>query len=154
MSRWLKQNVNEKVIYLREWTKTEKGIAYRKRRAEAAKEWRKNNKERFHATQKRNYQKMRLECLTHYSNPPKCACCGEDNIVFLSIDHVNGDGADQRRKLKKELGYFPGGNNLPYWLKKNNYPEGYQVLCYNCNFAKRQNKECPHKTKVQNILTN
>jgi len=38
-----------------------------------------------------------------------------------------------------------GGNGLPYWLKKNNWPEGFQVLCYNCNSAKRVDGICPHQ---------
>jgi hypothetical protein len=155
LSRWKKEDneITEHALYMREYAKTETGIAYKKSHAEYAKEWRKNNKEKSKATQQRAYQNMRLEALTHYANPLQCACCGENNIVFLSIDHINGNGADHRRELEAELGYYPGGNNLPYWLKKNNWPEGFQILCYNCNFAKRQDGECPHKTGKKNITT-
>lgn len=152
MSRWLTENPKKEVLYLREWGKTEAGLAYRKRNAEYAKEWRKKNKDRFHANQKRAYDKMRLDCLTHYAKgEPKCSCCGETEILFLHIDHIEGNGAEHRRKLEKELGYYPGGNNLPYWLKKNNYPDGFQILCANCNLGKRIAKDCPHKVKEVNI---
>lgn len=150
MSRWLKEKPKNHSVYVREWSKTEAGIAYRKRHAEYARKWRKTHQEQFHRNQKRAYDKMRLECLIHYSgNPPKCACCGEVEILFLQIDHINGQGAEHRRQLKEELGYYPGGNNLPYWLKKNGYPEGFQVLCANCNLAKRVDKICPHQKGVE-----
>lgn len=150
MSRWKKENPKSGTLEMREWSKTEKGIAYKKRHNEYVKEWRIKNRDKFKATQKRAYDKMRLECLTHYckGKKPKCQCCGETEILFLHLDHIDGKGADHRRKLQKENGYYPGGNNLPYWLKKNNYPDGFQVLCANCNLAKRVNKICPHQVKA------
>jgi hypothetical protein len=30
------------------------------------------------------------------------------------------------------------------WIKKNNYPERLQILCFNCNMAKAHNGYCPH----------
>lgn len=149
MSRWKKDKPTDGALYIREWSLTERGIAYRKRQAEYAREWRKTHREQFKQNQKRAYDKMRLDCLTHYcgSKKPFCKCCGETEILFLQLDHTNGDGADHRRKLQKENGYYPGGNNLPYWLKKNHYPKGFQVLCANCNLAKRVDKVCPHQLK-------
>lgn len=70
---------------------------------------------------------------------PKCTCCGETLVDGLSIDHVAGDGAEKR----KEMG--DGGTRLYQWLKKNNYPPGYQVLCFTCNFAKGTDDHCPHE---------
>lgn len=88
-------------------------------------------------------QKLKLEVLTYYSdNPPKCSCCDETIIEFLTIDHINNDGAEHRRKIGSER---VSGPTFYRWLKRNNYPEGYQVLCYNCNCGKRANKGiCPH----------
>jgi len=80
----------------------------------------------------------RYEVLKHYGGePPKCACCGEDRFEFLSIDHINGGG----KQHIKSIGY-----NLARWLKKNHYPEGYRVLCHNCNFALGHYGYCPHET--------
>lgn len=70
-----------------------------------------------------------------------CACCGESEIVFLVIDHINGGGNTHRKVTGS-------GSNFYYWLIKNKYPIGYQVLCHNCNFAKIHG-ECPHKNKTR-----
>lgn len=66
-----------------------------------------------------------------------CACCGEDDIRFLTIDHINGDGGEHRKEVL--------GSKLYNWLKQNNFPPGFQVLCYNCNCAKRDGDKCPHQ---------
>jgi len=64
-----------------------------------------------------------------------CVCCGEGNQEFLTIDHIAGDGAAHRRTLTCRL-YT--------WLKKNNYPAGFRVLCMNCNFSLGCFGYCPH----------
>ncbi len=80
--------------------------------------------------------------LVHYGgNPPTCKCCGESQIEFLSIDHVNGGGNQHR----KELGH---GVHFDKWLIDNGYPEGFQVLCHNCNLAKGYYGYCPHSLVV------
>lgn len=165
MSRWKKpeDQITESAIYARTWAETEGGKDYRKQHAEYAKEWRKKNKEKFRATQKDCYARARLEVLQHYSGKeiPECVCCGENGLPFLTIDHTNGDGAAHRREIGMAQGdpsqvqrqkqkVSMGGNGFVYWLKKNNFPEGFQILCANCNFAKRDGKECPHKSTVQN----
>ena len=48
---------------------------------------------------KRNMQ-IKIEVMNHYGGG-KCACCGEDRIEFLTLDHENGDGAEHRKKHKK-----------------------------------------------------
>ena len=35
---------------------------------------------------------------------------------------------------------------LPWWLKKNGYPKGYRVLCYNCDMSLKLYDYCPHKS--------
>src|SRR6266851_8562638 len=82
---------------------------------------------------------LKKEIMSHYG--ALCACCGESEIVFLSIDHINGDGY-QRRKLE-----HGAGQKFYYWLKKNGFPSDFQILCFNCNWAKRLG-ECPHNARV------
>lgn len=65
-----------------------------------------------------------------------CECCGEDTYDFLTIDHVNNNGAEHRKEI---------GTNIYRWLKENDYPEGFQTLCYNCNMGKRLTGICPHQ---------
>ncbi len=76
----------------------------------------------------------KLDVLQHYGM--KCACCGEETYEFLSIDHINGGGHQHKMKI---------GNHLYRWLKKNNYPPGFQTLCHNCNAAKGFYGQCPHE---------
>ena len=87
--------------------------------------------------------RTKVEVLRHYCPTPKlkCVCCGETEIVFLTVDHINGGGSEERRRTNQHTGSF-----LRY-LKKQGYPEGYQVLCWNCNCGRVQNGGiCPHKT--------
>ena len=67
-----------------------------------------------------------------------CNCCGETEPSFLSIDHVNNDGAEHGRKI---------GNSYSYrWLLINNFPSGFQVLCMNCQWGKKNNNGvCLHE---------
>lgn len=84
-----------------------------------------------------SHRRMRLEALTRYGgDPPTCACCGEGIVQFLAIDHVNGGGAEHRRAV---------GSKVHLWLKRNGWPDGYQVLCHNCNSAKGFYGTCPHQ---------
>jgi hypothetical protein len=74
-----------------------------------------------------------------------CACCGETEKRFLSIDHIDGGG----NKHRKETG-MKSGNEFYIWLRLQNFPPGYQVLCYNCNLGKRHNNNvCPHEEQRQ-----
>lgn len=78
---------------------------------------------------------------------PKCACCGEDTPKFLTLDHINNDGNVHRREIGR--GSNRVGSCLLFKnLKDNNFPPGFQVLCYNCNMGKARNGGiCPHKEK-------
>ena len=96
-------------------------------------------------TARKYYKNIRLAALAQYSNGKiKCGCCGEPRMEFLTIDHVDGDGAKHRREIGKTRAIFN-------WLKKNKYPDGFQVLCYNCNCAKGQYKECPHVAERRHV---
>lgn len=70
----------------------------------------------------------------------RCKCCGETEPTFLAIDHIFNDGAEERRPPNMK-----GGNTLLNKLENEGYPQDrYQLLCHNCNFAKRLGA-CPHK---------
>jgi hypothetical protein len=70
----------------------------------------------------------------------KCACCGETTKAFLSIDHVYNNGAAHRRFYSIKT-----GEQLYRWLIRESFPEGFQVLCMNCQWGKRNNGGiCPH----------
>ena len=86
----------------------------------------------------RNRQ-VKLDVVSHYSNGENiCECCYEDNLEFLTIDHIKGGGTEHR----KETGW---GARFYFWLKRGGFPEGYRVLCYNCNCSAKITGVCPHK---------
>ncbi len=72
---------------------------------------------------------LRGKILTHYGKG-KLAClqCGFTDIRALSIDHIKGSGNQHRKTVK----------NLYHYLQRNNLPGGYQTLCMNCQFIKKQ----------------
>lgn len=84
--------------------------------------------------------KSRLELIEHYGG--KCACCGESNYKFLCIDHIDGGG----NKERFSSGIHSSHDHIIF-LKKNNYPNYIQILCYNCNMAKHHYGVCPHVDK-------
>ena len=81
---------------------------------------------------------VRLEVVSHYSPDMCCVKCGFNDIRALSVDHINSDGSKHRKEDKSARFIYK-------WLKKHDYPEGFQILCMNCNFIKRyENNEMPH----------
>jgi hypothetical protein len=81
--------------------------------------------------------RRRARAILHYGGPhPSCACCGETTPGFLTIDHVNGDGAAHRAHL--------GTSTIYGWLHTHGYPEGFRVLCMQCNWADGVYGRCPH----------
>jgi predicted restriction endonuclease len=63
-----------------------------------------------------------------------CQLCGYEDIRALQIDHINNNGAEERKAL--------GGQSVSGWrfyqhLVANNLPGGYQTLCANCNMIKQ-----------------
>jgi hypothetical protein len=93
-----------------------------------------------HSRIKRDYRN-KLLVMSHYSGG-KCACCGEDKLEFLAIDHIDNNGNEERNKLGIS------GNMFYRWLIKNDFPSGYQVLCHNCNQAKGSFGVCPHQSQT------
>jgi len=98
------------------------------------------NPEKHLAAGKFQRDRLRREVIEHYGG--KCACCGEKQFEFLTIDHTNGEASVQRAKTGKE----PSGSRLYQYLKRNGLPEGYRVLCSNCNMAMSIHGQCPHGT--------
>lgn len=81
----------------------------------------------------KNYNN-RLEVIYWYSDGSMvCKNCGNHYYEFLAVDHMNNDGYAHRSsgELKKY------SNNICTYLVANNFPDGYQILCHNCNQLKR-----------------
>jgi hypothetical protein len=86
-------------------------------------------------TAKRLYESDRAAALEAYGK--HCQCCKEKRKIFLCIDHIDG---------RKKWNHGRAMSSSPFyrWLRNNNYPKGFQVLCHNCNYAKAHGG-CPHQ---------
>lgn len=82
-------------------------------------------------------KRIRLKVLARYGS--RCACCLEvDHPAFLTIDHIFNDGGIERKE---------GSNSQQLHerlLKLKSLSRRHQVLCWNCNEAKRIYGQCPH----------
>ena len=92
-------------------------------------------KEALKANRKRERDALKLQTIKQYGGA--CACCGERTLRFLTIDHINNDGAAHKRAINRAPMYR--------WLRRHNFPDGFQVLCFNCNCAKGLYGTCPHQ---------
>lgn len=74
----------------------------------------------------------------------KCVCCGEAQQRFLSVDHINGGGAAERKQM--------GTGYMGKILKSGVPKDKYQLLCMNCNHGRAFNEGvCPHKNPPPTI---
>lgn len=117
-----------------------------KERNEQKYQWRRDNIEHRRAYEREYYNKKNRETrnmvFDHYGR--QCVCCGESCFFFLTIDHIDNNGAEHR----KQIGQW-GAKNFYQWLRRNNFPEGFQTMCYNCNLGKNRNGVvCPHKQTI------
>lgn len=95
------------------------------------------NKEAIKKRNAENRRRIRLEFISAYGG--KCECCGENRFEFLSIEHNNGGGRKERKKISTE--------RLLHTLKKEGWKRDgkYSLLCFNCNQAKGAYGYCPHE---------
>lgn len=84
-------------------------------------------------------EKARQLCFDHYGRV--CVCCGETIERFLQFDHINDGGTERRRT-------DCGENVVTMWLVQHKFPVDFQVLCANCNHAKRFGP-CPHQEQTR-----
>ncbi len=106
------------------------------------------------AEQKHQRQRRKLLVLEHYGHV--CACCGEPRIEFLTVDHIAGGGSAHRLTLGKPRASDGranlGGGTMYRWLIRNNYPDGYRILCWNCNASLGLYGYCPHQLTGESKL--
>ena len=120
----------------------ERKRAYQERKREYNKKYELRNSERRREYAKERNQRTRAKFLEMYGG--KCACCGETEQRFLTLDHVNDNGSGHRAKrgrrgtLRDAITKFA--------------PDEYQVLCFNCNSGRAVNGgTCPHKSPIEQI---
>ena len=112
--------------------------------AKSALKYYRKNRDKCIEKQRKYLKRVKEEVLGHYSGGTfVCACCGEHRRPFLTIDHVNGGGTKDRRS---NYGRNEGGHHFYRKIRREGFPVGFQVLCFNCNSGRHINKGvCPHE---------
>lgn len=92
------------------------------------------------------YQKQKVDgwkqIFEHYGS--SCACCGESEPKFLTVDHINPVGSKTR--------HATGQARMFRWLRLHGWPKGFRILCSNCNSGRYRNGGiCPHQAGSQTI---
>lgn len=115
-----------------------------RRHARTAKsKWTEEDKARSRQYSAQRQARRRAECYQAYGGYI-CACCGETEPKFLTLDHINNDGGKFRKATK------PSGSRLYDWIIKNGFPKEFQVMCWNCNSGRARNGGiCPHKQQKE-----
>ena len=88
----------------------------------------------------RYYRRQRDKILELLGN--KCIRCGMTDKRCLQIDHINGHGAEEQRRIGYGMKYLRHIFESIQSGKKE-----YQLLCANCNWIKRHERKEEHTRK-------
>jgi hypothetical protein len=108
------------------------------------------NPDKAKSQDRKHREQLRHRVLEHYSKGTfQCACCGDAHLIFLCLDHVAGGGNIHRAQVtgKRTGSVYP-------WIVKNGFPDGFRVLCFNCNYAFARLGFCPHHPPREVIVQN
>jgi hypothetical protein len=85
---------------------------------------------------------LRKQVLDIFGN--RCNCCGESRPEFLSLDHINGRTAEEKRRGPSSNSYRAA--------RREGYPrDKYRLLCYNCNCSRGFLGYCPHEREREQV---
>lgn len=107
---------------------------------QAASDWRRANPARVKVHNGKYYYDLRVKLYNHYGG--RCACCGETDWHFLTIEHINGLPDRHRSSSGKRAS--PGV--IMGRIIQDGYPDYIELLCWNCNQARKQWGSCPHRS--------
>lgn len=142
---WRRKNRDRWNAYGRKWNNNN-----REKKKKNDRKWNRENPDKVrakalrwdsaHPGRKAELQRVRLlkyKTLIVEAYGGCCACCGETEITFLTVEHLNKDGMAHRDVR---------GNFYGYLVRENFPQDGLTILCMNCNWAERNGTPCPHKT--------
>lgn len=104
----------------------------------------KNHPGAFVIAERKSRRKLKEDAVARLGG--KCVCCGEKEMEFLTVDHVNGGGKKHREDLKK-AGKSPT-QAIYRELRDAADVSMYRLLCWNCNSSAHfGNGICVHQRK-------
>ena len=127
----------ENVAQTRRWKKTPHGAAKVK---EYAKKYRAKHRASLSNKQTIYIRKKRVTLIELMDS--KCVCCGEDDPIYLQVDHVYNDG--YKDNVRTSSGISRAKVTVKQYLET---PDRFQLLCSNCNHAKHKNGGKLYKPK-------
>lgn len=86
---------------------------------------------------------LKLEMILAYGG--MCSCCGETEIKFLTLEHLEGGGNQHRKEFSKASRTWAD-------LKKRGWPKGHTILCWNCQMGKTHYGICPHQQIIKKLM--
>ena len=110
---------------------------------EIKRKWRQDNVLRLRQKEKQFRNDLKSRVIKALGN--QCACCGELNKEFLTVDHINGDGHLHRKEKSSSVCVHKDIENQGFPRDK------YRVLCMNCNCSIAWFGYCPHK--IDRVVT-
>jgi hypothetical protein len=94
----------------------------------------------------RGRAKIRLELLEAFNY--KCSCCGEGHPLFLTLEHIHGRPKGTAGRYRQGFPVRQSYQEL-YDAKRSGWDKTqFELLCMNCNWAKGQVGQCPHRSGV------
>ena len=115
----------ERASYRRWYARHSAGAKEKKRLA--MRRLRAANPERYAEHSRKAKRRVREGLLDLYGRI--CSLCGFSDERVLTLDHINNDGASERKVLSQATMYRNALNNYQ--------PERYRTLCMNCQFIAR-----------------
>lgn len=103
--------------------------------------WREKNRERSRELNAKYNRETKAAIMAMYGGA--CACCDEQAIEFLTLDHINNDGGQDRGNA----GVGHGGYRHYKKLLREPRRSDLQILCVNCHHAKTFTGACPHERR-------
>jgi hypothetical protein len=109
-------------------------------RRTAIKSYHKQPETKQKAARKRT-KDLKLEVLTHYGPEHILQCsfsgCTICDIDMLTLDHIQNNGAEERKGLYGKNKGMSGGSRRVYSrVKREGFPGGFQTLCWNHQWKK------------------
>ena len=103
-------------------------------------------REKFRRRGNRHTDKLRNALLDSLGR--KCVVCGFDNPLALAIDHINGNGAQERKQFHKGKHKTSPAYYRHILEKIKNGSQDYQILCSNCNTIKQRKIELERRNNA------
>lgn len=134
-----RKNIDERRAYSRQYYIDNKNNPdFIRRSKEYSKKSYIKNFDNKQAYQKQRWESIRIQTMESVGDL-KCAKCGFEDTRALQIDHINGEGRQHRKQFTSNKHYMK-------YIKDN--PSGFQILCANCNFIKRDENNEFRKSEI------